>query len=67
MRFASEQNSFLLTAKANKVGKFIRIIRVQPSIFCRNNFSRRISPSKGPFTWAIFAAILGAIFSFWRM
>ena len=35
----------LLIAKAEKVGKFNRIAHVQPSVFRRHNFSRRISPS----------------------
>jgi hypothetical protein len=35
----------LLTTEAKKVGKFKTIDHLQPSIFCRNNFSRGILPS----------------------
>ena len=45
IRFASESNSVLLTAKAKKVREFNRIIHAQPSVFLINSFSRRISLS----------------------
>ena len=45
IRFASEYNSVLLTAKAKKVREFNRIIHAQPSVFRINSFSRRISLS----------------------
>ena len=35
----------LITTEAKKVGKFKTIVHLQPSIFCRNNFSRGILPS----------------------
>ncbi len=36
--------SILLIVKAGRVGKFNRITLVQPSVFRRQNFSRRILP-----------------------
>ena len=40
--FACEQKSVLLPAKWEKVDKFNRFDQVQPSIFRKNNFARRI-------------------------